>query len=450
MSSNNVYQPLTTGRMPRAALALALVATTLLVNGCSDKSDKGRDKAASKPRAVARLTSAAGAVSHRSATKLTWEDAQSGMSLAERDAVRTGDDGLATITFIAGGGKLEVEQHSLVVIEAPRTTAPPKATGEQKPAHAPAAAPVAKVERGTVRGIAKPGGAPLRVVTPDGKTTEIVATGAEPASIRLRVDDKGKLEVAVLKGAATLRTGGRQVKVAPKQVVDVTGGQVSQPVALLPYPELTVPGIDAKVAIGQGVELQWNAVEGAHHYRVQVSRSLDFSDKVFDRLVAEPRFVATDVGGEQTYAWRVGSVDAGGHEGEFGFARRFTTLQGAPATQPAAPPPEVLVAPADNAAIVYVKTSRPIDFRWQGDATAYELVVARRPSLNRGVVLRQRLQTTEYRLRRLKPGRYFWGVFAIDGKAKKALFERPRRFAVGWRRPPKVKVPNAIDWKEQQ
>jgi hypothetical protein len=384
-------------------------------------------------RPVAELTKVEGVVDHRPAKTLTWRSAAVGMPLHHRDAVKTGKGASARVTFSRGGGTLEIDEQSLVVIEPPP---------ELPPGGKPEPQQVARVERGTVRGVAKPGAPPVKVVTPDGKTTQIAAEGAEPVPFRVRVRKDGPLEVAVLKGRARVRSGKSEVVLKPKQVVDVTAKQISAPVDLLPYPTLTAPPVDAKVATGTEMELGWEPVEGATMYRVQVSHLLSFSVRLYDTTVVVPSFRLPAPKAMQTYVWRVASVDRAGRESEFGFARRFHVQTAV------APVPGKLLAPPDNAGLQYVDKPKPILFRWQGEAEGYELVVSRRPTLKGGVVIHRRCAETSLEVPGLRAGAYYWGVYARSkDKRRKPLFDDPYKLVIARRRPPYVKVPKTIKWK---
>lgn len=412
--------------------AAGLLACLVLVAGACK--EKGAPPAKSKTP-VAQLARMVGEVGHRPAETLVWQQAAQGMGLHDHDAIKTGKGAAATVSFTGARKlKLEIEELSLVIIDAP-------AESPAAPSKKPRAVRVARVEKGTVRGVIAPGAAPVKVVTPDGETTQIEAAGTEAVPFRLRVNKGGKLEVAVLKGSARVRSGSSEVMLKPQQVVEVGPKQVSQPVDLLPYPVLVAPPVDAKVQAGTEMELRWTPVEGAAMYRVQVSHMVSFSERLYDNTIMGPSFQLPAPRAMQTYVWRVSSVDKAGRESEFGYARRFhvETVQSAIAGQ--------LLHPPDNAGLPFVRGQKnPVAFRWQGEAEQYELVVARAPSLKQGVVARHRVKTTEEVLTTLRSGAYYWGVFGIHGKTRTPLFEKAHRLVITARRPPYVRVPKTIKW----
>lgn len=403
--------------------------------------DEQEEKKEVSERPVARLAKIVGEVSHRSANTVVWKPARPQMKLYNRDALKTGEGAGAVVRFLLAGEKtlkLEIEEQSLVIIEAPS-----QAPEQAKPKAAPAPPPrVARVEQGTVRGIAEPGAPPVRVATPEGET-EISAAGKEPVPFRVRMR-KGKVEVAVLKGTAQVRSGTSEVTVEPRHVVDIEPRGISKPVELLPYPVLVAPPVDADVIAGSDMELRWTPVDGAAMYRVQVSKAVSFEDRLFDTTVVTPFFKQPAPRAMQTYVWRVASVDPAGRESEFGYARRFHVKSARVAA------PGQLLHPPDNTGLqLVIGKPSPVLFRWKGEGEMFELVVARGPTLRKGVVSRRRMKETEEVLTSLHKGVYYWGVYALGdgGKVRQPLFERPYKLVITRRKPPYVRVPKAIKWK---
>jgi len=417
-------------------IGLLLVGAAVL-SACDEQEEK-KDVSA---RPVAKLAKTVGEVSHRSANTVVWKPAKQDMKLYDRDALKTGEGASAVVSFLLVGKKLrlEIEEQSLVIIEAP-SQAPP----QTKPKAAPTSPPrVARVERGTIRGIAEPGAPPVRVATPQGET-EISAAGKEPVPFRVRMRKGGKVEVAVLKGTAQVRSGTSEVTVEPRHVVDIERKGVSKPVELLPYPVLIAPPVDAEVVAGSDMELRWTPVGGAALYRVQVSRAVSFEERLFDTTVVTPFFKLPAPKAMQTYVWRVASVDPAGRESEFGYARRFHVKSAEVAAL------GQLLHPPDNTGLqLIIGKPSPVLFRWKGEGEMFELVVARSPTLRKGVVSRRRMKETEEVLTSLHKGVYYWGVYALGegGKDRRALFEKAYKLVISRRKPPYVRVPKAIKWK---
>jgi hypothetical protein len=420
----------------RTFLGIPLLAVALSIGGCSSCSKPSeKPKPQPKQQAVAKLTKVVGSVDYRAAKTLTWRPASLRMALYHRDALKTGSGSRSHVTF-KSGAELEIEERSLVVIEAPEVTEEPTPAKrkDKKPVQ------VARLEKGTLRGVAKPGMPAVQVVTPDGRTTEIRAKGDEPVPFRIRSRKGGKMEVAVLKGTAEVRSGEDRVVLKPRQVVDVSKSELSQPVTLPPYPELTAPPVDAKVEAGTEMELRWQPVDTAAMYRVQVSHQVSFGERLHDTTVVGLQFRLPAPEAKRTYVWRVASVDAQGRESEFGFARRFHVERSEAATGQ-------LLAPIDNAGFQYVKKPGPVFFRWKGEGSDFVLVIARDPSLKKRVVFRRRCKEPAEKIKGLRAGTYYWGVFVGRGRSSKPLFDKPNKFVIARRLPPYVKVPRSIDWK---
>jgi serine/threonine-protein kinase len=374
---------------------------------------------------IAHLAQLWGDVQHRERGAASWRPAGHNLPLHYRDSVRTGRAARGRVEF-KRGGSLEIDESSEVLIE------PPVRDGE---------APVPVVVAGTVRGEAA-AGTPFRFRTPDRKVATVVAQGGA-ATLRLRAGEQG-VELALLRGKAEVKgEGGAAVALGPSQLVELGAGRVSAPIELPPFPELAAPAVDAIVPT-TSVQLSWNTVSAARRYRVQVSRFTSFDEKLANDVVATPR---TTISGltPGRYLWRVSSVGERGHEGEFGFARRFTLERPAatrPATQPVA-----MVAPLDGAVVEHVREPRPTVLRWQGEPRArYLVVLARGATLTRQVVQRRRVGGSSLAVGPLAPGSYSWGVYRIDGREARPLFAEPFRLKVVQRVAPDVKL-RPIEWK---
>lgn len=406
----------------------------VLLAACSSKPPA---EPVSRP-VVARVAALKGTVDYRKATTLAWGKARSGLELYHRDAIKTGTGSTASVLFTAGN-QLEIDEQSLVVIEAP----PDRPAQTAASLQAPPPAQVAKVEHGSVRGVSRPGAPAVKVIAPDGQVAHIKAEGSEAVPFRIRVKPGGKMEVAVLKGTARVESAsGEGVTVKPQQVVDVAANKVSVPVELPPFPELTSPAVDEKFHAGTRVLLKWRAMSQAAIYRVQVSDSVSFERRIADVTVTVPELSLPAPRPGLTYVWRVDCIDAAGHEGEFGFARRFVVLTAKPS------PDEQLLTPPDNAGIQYTAAPRPVAFSWKSAATHFELVVSRDPNLKGGMVARRRVKgSTTTTISNLGAGEYHWGVFAVSGAGKRPISEKPRRLLIARRLPPGVRVPSSITWK---
>jgi tRNA A-37 threonylcarbamoyl transferase component Bud32 len=394
-----------------AALALGLNSRTATVPAPTDK-----------PIAV--LKALRRDVRHRARDSARWGDAKQRMDLRHLDALKTGAGSRAEVTFHVGG-QLEVQERSVVLIEAPDPEAPEKG-------------PVTRIKSGGAKGIAEPG-RPLVFYTPDGRVGRLAATGAKRATFRLVTRDNGTTEVAVLKGAATLRSADKSVELSAGQVVDVVkGGKLGEVARLLRYPSLESPVVDEELE-GKSVVLRWSAIPRATRYRVQVSRDLMFDARVVDRRVVGTVLTIPDLSPGK-YVWRASSIDAKGREGEFGFARRFSIKP------PAGAAPSIDATPGDNAVVKVAEPPAEVAFRWTGLRPPVVLVVARSQSLDRFVTKRVSLEVNTATVS-LKPGVYYWGLFRGRGKRRTPLI-RTRRLLVRKKLPPELHLPE-IDWKKE-
>jgi hypothetical protein len=266
-------------------------------------------------------------------------------------------------------------------------------------------------------------------------------------AFRLRTSKDGA-ELAVLKGSADVRAArGPVVQLAANQLVELDkAGQPGTPQALVAFPSLVAPGVDVRLDEGP-VRLRWSPVPGAVRYRVQMSHFTSFDENVLDTLVegAELRLASLK---PDNYVWRVSSIDGRGHEGEFGFARRFTVQaasrnDAAPATRSV---DNVMLAPTDNAVVEYVREARPVEFRWRESGRAF-LVIARSRDLKRNIVARRGVRGAKAMVEGLKPGVHYWGVFSFGKQTVlQPLFAHPFRFVIVERQHPEVHLP-PIDWK---
>ncbi|MBW2530399.1 MAG: serine/threonine protein kinase, partial [Deltaproteobacteria bacterium] len=181
-------------------VALVLAAIALFALPEKQPAGTGAPVAQRKGKPIARLSQLWGEVHHRERGNDSWREANRGMDLHYHDALKTGRGARSRVKFLVGG-RLNVDELSVVLIEPP-----PQPTG----ANGKPAAPVARLQQGTVRAEARPG-APLRFITPDGRTGEVVARGNGPVAVRLRARQGRASELAVIKGEGELRSGGRKV-----------------------------------------------------------------------------------------------------------------------------------------------------------------------------------------------------------------------------------------------
>ncbi len=369
---------------------------------------------APEPRAaVATCAKAKGDVQVRRAGQPFFEALASGSVLHAGDWVKTGARSFARLAFLSGG-ELLLDPQSAVVVD----LLPPADAGTAPGAQV-------AVTEGEVEGTlaAGPGLAPLVFKSRDGTALELSALPGAP--LEYRVDARGQaVDVAILRGQASLVVGGIQRVLQEGHLSSVLGGKSSDPTALIEFPESLEPGIDARFLYrpDMAIRIEWAAVPGSSGYRLEVARDLSFRDVELslDSEATDLTFTPSSPG---FYAWRVASRDGDRRLGEYGFARRiFCEAQ---------VPRELLLAPADGAGVATSDPTATVDFSWQSSAEArrYRFVIARSPDLLHRPLLDRSVSDQRFRADGLAPGSYYWGVF-VDGEMPRPLFLQARRFVV--------------------
>lgn len=417
------------GRRRPALAGIAAALLAALLPGCRcDRRAQGTGEVASSLAAiVATCAVVVGDVEVRRAGKDEWTALTTGAVLRDGDAIRTGAGGFARVAFLSGNG-IELEESSSAVVDSARAAA-----------GGPPAAERVTLSSGVARGFfadERAAGAALRIRTAGGDARLEPAEGQRKVRFRISAAGAGT-ELAVTAGAARVVAAGAEVSLAAGRAVDLRADGVGTPVELIAYPASLRPGVDARFlrAPGLRVALAWEPLREASGYRVQVARDLSFHEVVVARDLVEPELsFAPD--GPGMYAWRVAARDASGRHGEFGFARRVYV--------DAAPPRDLLVAPAPDAALP--GTARAIRFEWSGErkAHAYRLVIASAPALTEREVRAEATTSESAVVRGLAPGEYWWGVYE-DDERRDPLFIAPRRLVVLRAASSRVKVPRAVN-----
>jgi hypothetical protein len=363
---------------PRPA-AVALLVLAAALGGCRREAPAptpGTEQVASSLAAiVATCAVAVGDVEVRRAGKEGWSPVTTGAVLRDGDAIRTGPGAFARVAFVSGNG-IELEEESSALVDVARAA-----------------------------GLAAGGGG-----------TEIAVTGGE----------------------ARVEAGAGRVSLGAGRAVDVGAAGVGAPVELIDFPPSLRPGVDARFPLSPDlrVALAWQPLAAASGYRVQIARDLSFREVVLARNVSEQGLAFAPTG-PGMYAWRVAARDAGGRQGEYGFARRVYVDQ--------APPRDLLLAPAPDA-VVRGGASAAVRFAWSGErrARAYRLVIASAPELTERAVRAEATSAASLAVRGLAPGEYWWGVYE-DDERRDPLFVAPRRLVVLRAKPAEVKVPRAVN-----
>lgn len=135
-----------------------------------------------------------------------------------------------------------------------------------------------------------------------------------------------KTETEVHGGKAEVQAAGRTVTLNPLERLEVTRDRVVT-LKLPPAPQLVNPA-DSSVYFLKGPDapvasLHWTRIESAQRYRLQISRTPLFGDRLLDK--ADIRSTRVDIPGLQkgTYYWRVAAVKSQGLESPFSASRKF-------------------------------------------------------------------------------------------------------------------------------
>ena len=306
-----------------------------------------------------------------------------GRILGENDAIRTGDDGFATLE-LDDGSYVSIAPNSYIVLSILRKMA---LTGIED--H------VIDLQRGEVANEvthAKQSGERCEVRTPS-----IVAGGR---GTRFRVNQLSSMTaVEVLDGTVAVGTSASATQSAPSQFVGAgqgsatpNGGAVGVPQPLLPAPLLVNPG---KVQDAKLVEFDVVPAVDAQGYRIQIARDADLLDLIRDARMPAPSATFSDVP-DGTYFVRISSIDKSGLEGlprVYAFERRANELSATAGAQAG---------------------SHAYRFTWRasraGVDTRFRLVLSQHPDLRDPVVDAVDLTGTSLVVSDLPPGDYYWRV----------------------------------------
>ncbi len=329
-----------------------------------------------------------------------WEPARVGVTLRERDWVRTKPGGFARVRF-SGGGFLELREGTTILVD--------KALS---------------IESGSLVAVTEDGGSPIVVRAKDGSEAKLVAGAGGPGG-RVRLTPTGSsLEIAVTQGDIKVVAGDDESAITSGEARDLGGHRVGDTIRLLGFPRSLRPGVDARFQFvpDMTVALAWKPVSGATHYRVQVAHDTQFEQLVLDTTTdgQTAAFTPTGIG---DYAWRVAAIATDDRLGEFGFVRRMFLEED--------PPRDLLVAPSDRIKFGFATKFPQVAFSWQsaGNAKTYKLVI-HGADPDKPVVS---LTTTKQRvvISKLREGVYHWGVYAIrDDGREQPIFLAPRALVI--------------------
>lgn len=315
---------------------------------------------ASAAQAVGTVLERSGSVRHRPAASLVWEEARRGVRLGDGESLFVGPGGSAAVR-LDDGARLDLEENSLVVLEAQRGAGEPATiTLRRGGVSASAASPV------RIRGAG--GEAALR----PGALVRVTGGAAG-----------GRLDVALLSGAASVSGAAATLASFPVRLG-----------APAPSARVYAPAPPAPVA------LRWDGA-AARGDTLEVARDPAFAAAVA-RFPGAPGAATWVPPSPGTYYWR--AVDAGGAARS--ETRTVTVVEDVP------PLP---FSPADGE-VVLAPPGHPVPFWWTevDGAGAYVVEIAASPAFDDVALTVPADRPGAWIDPRLPEGTYHWRVRAAD------------------------------------
>ncbi len=345
--------------------------------------------------APARVLAVRGPVQLAAGTGAATRALQAGENLHIGDVVQTGADASLTLEF-ADASRLQLREHSRLrldqlsrygrtgMVDTRMRLQQGRASNRVTPARGPASRYIidAPTATSSVRG-----------------TVFRVSAGqaGQPAATEVL---EGKVQVGNPRGQQLVHPG--QASMAP----DMDAAPMAAS-ALLPAPSLAAETLQRP---GLPLQLHWQPVDGADHYRIEVVQAAMAEILLFATTTTDPRLtIAALPPGQHRLLLR--AVDAQGVEGLDASADFSLDDQ---------PPPPLTVAPLHGQD---VNSDRP-RFRWTRapGAQASVLQIASEPQFL-SPLQEQATTGTDLRLRQpLPPGQYFWRVASRDGQGRQGPY----------------------------
>lgn len=311
---------------------------TALRNVIGGRSGGGEESA---KRVVATLAMVTREVKHRDRAALDWQDAREAMSLSDGDKIRTFADSTAKVSFVDGGGELELEPQTLITIRAPKL--------QDRLLMADV-----EIDGGNVRTTMSRGAdgteKTLRIRSGGKTVAEITTAGSETGvadfSVVLRSDRS--TGIVMHRGTAKVTSMGKTITLSEGNAVTAAEGSselsAPEPVKAVAAPQLTLPdGALVTAVIGTSgvsspVSLAWAPVEGGVKYQVEVSPDSTFARPDDSADVESPQWAFVP-GAPGQYYWRVRAIDENQMPGELSAPRSFTVIGAPPPTPVPTPTP---------------------------------------------------------------------------------------------------------------
>lgn len=155
---------------------------------------------------------------------------------------------------------------------------------------------------------------------------------------------------------------------------------------------------DGQRLLSTRVALDWEAVDGAHGYLLQIARDKGFSQERSEQRIAQGHRIDVDLP-EGTHYWRLASLDEQGTPRGWGKTRALRV-------QPPPETPSNVQAGMQDGALHVI---------WQGKAPEYRIEIASDEAFTQ-VIGRHRSLTAEARISKPHPGRYWLRVVPYDAE----------------------------------
>ena len=245
-------------------------------------------------------------VRSKSVSSVAWGDANTGMSLFDRDAVQTLKNSTAEVAF-SDRNKIELGPNTLVVL-----------SQTQQDLFSDQRRSSLLVMDGEIRGRLTGSGADrmeLEVTTQDGTVARLrsAETSTEDVEFRIKLNEDKTTTVTVERGVAEVTTGGETVSVEAQQYTRFGTNLIHRPRGLMAAPRLISPQRMAEFRFRElppEIEVSWSSIVGIDQYRIVIATDPRFRDIVTEMVVSSPHctFLAP---GQGTYYWRTGGVSGG-------------------------------------------------------------------------------------------------------------------------------------------
>lgn len=255
-----------------------------------------------------------GDVKIKRARQFVWDSVQEDSALRIGDQIKTSSNGSAqiiyfdgTITTVKPGSLLEIRE----LFEDPTTKL--RKVREKLNWGGVSASTTGENTKGSFHEVAT-----------EGATARAMAKAQFDVSYDAKTQ---RTRTAVHLGSAEVRAAGKKLTLNGLERVETTKEKVLKRQAIPATPRLLEPADnrvflrdDSKPAVAA---LRWAEVKGARRYRLQISRTTMFGDRLLDK--SDVRSTTVQIPGlqEGNYYWRVAAIDRKDIESGFSEARRF-------------------------------------------------------------------------------------------------------------------------------